>query len=850
MRKLLLPVFYCLFFSCLALTSANAQQIFKTTSSSVIGYLEYVPQDYNANSEKYPVVIFLHGIGERGANSTDPATLSTTIQSVATHGPPMHVKNGVQFPFILISPQLKNNYGSWSSWYVMEVINHVKTYLRIDERRIYLTGLSLGGGGTWVTAQDYSALFAAIAPVCGGYNSTSKACNLGAENLPVWAFHGDADSVVPLSRSVNMVNAINNCTPTPDPLAKITIYPGVGHNSWTKAYKTDHSLHNPNVYEWLMSFTNTTNKGNKIPVANAGSDKTISLLNSVNISGSATDADGSIVSYSWSKISGPSATLLNQLTKTLTVSSLLTGTYVFRLTVEDNSGNTDSDYVSLTVSSSAINIAPVANAGGDKTITLPTNTVSITGSGTDADGSIASYAWTKISGGSASLSGTTTTTLNASNLVSGSYVFRLTVTDDKDASKSDDVTVTVKEATTSGPVANAGADKQLTLPANSLYITGSATASSGRVIRYYKWSRVSGPSSTLNDVSKQTVYIHSMDPGIHVFKLTVTDDTGAKATDNVQVTVGDGSSNDDFSDNLPSDGTLTANAGPDKVIILPANSLHITGSGTAPEGNVIRYYKWSRVSGPSSTLNDVSKQTVYIHSMDPGIHVFKLTVTDDKGTTATDNVQVTVSDGSSSSGDNEDDNMLIGDAPVANAGPDKVLTLPSNSLYITGSGTASPGRVIRYYKWSRVSSPGATLYDVSKQTVSIHNMKAGIHIFKLTVTDDNGGIGTDEIQVTVKDAITTATSFSAPVTEEIVGAAPFESEMKPLEDQEAMLGTLTSAQLKNSTVIIFNDSGKRIYSGAWNNNTYRDVLNRSGLYIYNVIKEGRRMDAGKIYIRE
>ena len=135
MRKQL-PLFFCLLFSCLVITSADAQQVFKTTSTSVIGYLEYVPQDYNSNSNKYPVVIFLHGIGERGANSTDPATLSTTIQSVAKHGPPMHVKNGTQFPFILVSPQLKNNFGSWSSGYVMEVINHVKTYLRIDERRI------------------------------------------------------------------------------------------------------------------------------------------------------------------------------------------------------------------------------------------------------------------------------------------------------------------------------------------------------------------------------------------------------------------------------------------------------------------------------------------------------------------------------------------------------------------------------------------------------------------------------------------------------------------------------------------------------------------------------------------
>src|SRR5690349_10751194 len=125
MRKRIFLPALCLLFLCLTV-SADAQQVFKTTATSVIGYLEYVPQNYNASSDKYPVVIFLHGIGERGVNSTDPATLSTTIQSVAKLGPPMYVKNGAQFPFILIAPQLKNNYSKWSSSYVMEVIDHVK----------------------------------------------------------------------------------------------------------------------------------------------------------------------------------------------------------------------------------------------------------------------------------------------------------------------------------------------------------------------------------------------------------------------------------------------------------------------------------------------------------------------------------------------------------------------------------------------------------------------------------------------------------------------------------------------------------------------------------------------------
>jgi dienelactone hydrolase len=351
MKRLISILFVTIGLVAASFGKVSAQQIFKTTSTSKIAYYEYLPTDYNSNSNKYPVVIFLHGIGERGPNTTDVQTLEANIYKVAKIGPPMHVKNGYKFPFILISPQLKSNYGTWPSSYVMEVINYVKTYLRIDERRIYITGLSLGGGGAWVTIQDYPELFAAALPVCGGYNSTSKAYKIAAENLPVWASHGSIDDVVPMSRTVNMVNAINASTPKPSPLAKLTIYTGVKHNAWSYAYRTDHSLHTPNVYEWLMSFTNTVNKGNKIPVANAATDQTkyLSSATSTIIYGGATDADGTIATYEWVKMSGPTATLSGTTSKTLKASSLKKGTYVFRLKVKDNTGNTDTDYVKLTV---------------------------------------------------------------------------------------------------------------------------------------------------------------------------------------------------------------------------------------------------------------------------------------------------------------------------------------------------------------------------------------------------------------------------------------------------------------------------------------------------------------------
>jgi len=349
MKKL----FYLLFTLAALVSSADvsAQLVFKTTSPSVIAYYEYLPTDYNSNSNKYPVVIFLHGVGEKGPNTTDKNVLDDYIYKVAKLGPPKYVKNGTNFPFILISPQLKSNYGTWPSSYIMEVINYVKTYLRIDEKRIYLTGLSLGGGGAWVGAQDQAKVFAALAPVCGGYNTPSKAINIANEDLPVWASHGDKDTVVPMSKTINMVNAINGCTPTPSPLAKVTIYAGVTHNAWDYAYRTDHSLHTPNLYEWMLSKTNTINAGNKIPTANASGDQTKyrSAGTSTTIYGSATDSDGTIKAYEWKKLSGPSATLSGTTTAALKVTGLLEGKYIFRLKVTDDKGNTDSDYVKVTV---------------------------------------------------------------------------------------------------------------------------------------------------------------------------------------------------------------------------------------------------------------------------------------------------------------------------------------------------------------------------------------------------------------------------------------------------------------------------------------------------------------------
>jgi hypothetical protein len=423
---------------------ANAQQTVKITPSG-IGYLEYLPQGYNSNNNNYPLVISLHGIKERGTSSTDPALIKAAVPTVANVGLPKYVKYGQQYPFILISPQLHNSYGNWPAAYVMEVLNYVKKYLRVNTNRIYLTGLSLGGGGVWVTAGANPNVFAAIAPLCGSRNDIPEAPDMAAADLPVWGMHGDKDTVVPYKTTVNMVNAINGSAPRPAPLSKLTIFPGMGHMIWDKAYKET------SLINWMLSYTKGSSSGsttsNVAPVASAGADITKTLpVSGFNIVGSGKDSDGTIASYSWTQASGPNtATLSGKTSATLNVSNLVAGTYSFALKVTDNDGATDTDNVSVVVNStSTTNISPIVSAGADRTIVLPLNSVYFQASASDKDGSIVSYTWTKTSGGSCSLSGNTTSRVRAYRLYAGTYTFKVTVKDNKGATTSDYVTVIVK----------------------------------------------------------------------------------------------------------------------------------------------------------------------------------------------------------------------------------------------------------------------------------------------------------------------------------------------------------------------------------------------------------------------
>jgi hypothetical protein len=189
---------------------------------------------------------------------------------------------------------------------------------------------------------------------------------------------------------------------------------------------------------------------NQAPTINAGVDQIIQLpANSVTLNATASDADGTVSNYSWVKTSGPAATLSSTTAQSLSVTNMVAGTYTFAVTATDNLGATATDQVVVTVNAAPVNQAPVVEAGEKQTITLPNNTATFSAVASDVDGTIATYTWKKIGGSSTiTMIGTSTSTLSVSNVVSGTYVFRVEVKDDKGATAADTVRLKVNPATT------------------------------------------------------------------------------------------------------------------------------------------------------------------------------------------------------------------------------------------------------------------------------------------------------------------------------------------------------------------------------------------------------------------
>jgi len=197
-----------------------------------LDYNIYFPSDYNKSKDEYPLVIFLHGAGERGED----------LNKVEIHGIPKLIKNGKEFPFITVAPQCPAFQWWPEPLYVKALISLTEDIIgkyNVDINRVYATGLSMGGYGTLAIGRERPDLFAALIPVCGGMDMEGME---RLKNIPIWLFHGDKDKVVPVENSQMIYDTLKPMNPK----MKLTIYKGVNHNSWGLTYEND------DIYDWLL----------------------------------------------------------------------------------------------------------------------------------------------------------------------------------------------------------------------------------------------------------------------------------------------------------------------------------------------------------------------------------------------------------------------------------------------------------------------------------------------------------------------------------------------------------------------------------------------------------------------
>jgi poly(3-hydroxybutyrate) depolymerase/lysophospholipase L1-like esterase len=801
MFKRLLFSFFALY-----ITLASISQTLTAKTVTIVdrchGYWEYLPLDYNSTAKKYPLIVYMHGAGGYGDGTASDLDKILQIEGLPHYiskdsFPSTFSANGHTTSFIVIAPQFV---GKASPKEVGQVIDFVTQNYRVDGARIYLMGFSVGGDVVWQAPYDINAAsrLTAIAPIAGYNNpyADTTAAFIAAANLPVWAVHSTTDYTILASASQNMVNKINSFNPSVP--AIITLLNNVTHDGTTMVAGNPQFRQNgKSIYEWFLQYTRSIP-----PLANAGDSIIITLpVNSCSLHGSnSTDPDNEILNYNWTKISGPLQYSIDNISIADPVlSSLVAGIYKFKLTVIDNSLLSSVDSATVTVVNPNPNQLPVASAGDNISISLPQNSVSIDAtSSADADGDIETFLWSKISGpDGAVITDSSSSITTVTNLKPGMYQFLLTVTDNEGGSSSDVIQVTVVNPfPNTPPIANAGVDQTITLPA-ALVLDGSASSDAeGPLV--YAWKQLQGPSSSL--IVDPTIAISNVSNligGTYTFELTVKDTKGEIDKDSVIITVNPEQKLVRI--NLYG-GTIPAGAGWNNWNVTNSNNLTLssivysdgspslitaqinTASSVGDNGASYPITMCPLEVGRTSSYSTVTR-TITVK----GLNANKQYNLEVYASRAVKGNSTRFSIGSSSvdvlTDYNYSNKVLFSSIPVsggqfqlkidrlntwnfingfilteisnkvpkANAGIDQYVNWSPSQITLNGSGSNDADGTISSYEWKKLIGPSATITNPNAATTTVTGISEGIYLFQLKVVDNLGAFATDTIQLTVND---------------------------------------------------------------------------------------------------
>jgi hypothetical protein len=420
------------------------------------------------------------------------------------------------------------------------------------------------------------------------------------------------------------------------------------------------------------------------------------------------------------------------------------------------------------------NKPPVVNAGSAQTITLPTNTVQLSGSASDPDGTIACYSWSLVSGPSgSSFSAPASAQTTVNGLVQGSYVFRLTATDNLGASGSGDVTVTVNAAPSgtttrieaenytamfgiqTEPTSDVGGGLNVGWQDNNDWMDYAVNISSAGTytLNFRVASMFTGAQFQLRNASG-TVLATLTVPNTGNFQTWQTISTSVslpagQQTLRIVTTQANGGWNINWweiqggTTPAPANQPPTVNAGTAQTITLPTSSVQLSGTATDPDGTIASY-SWTQVSGPATATfsNAAAAATTASGLTTAGSYTFRLTATDNAGATSYANVVITVNSAPAAN-----------QPPTVNAGTAQTITLPTSSVQLSGT-APDPDGTIASYSWTQVSGPVTASFSnaAAAATTASGLTTAGSYTFRLTATDNAGATAYANVVITVNDA--------------------------------------------------------------------------------------------------